>query len=154
MQRVFIDQDDTILAIHPMDQAIGPEAYAAPGRTVRLVFLGPDLAPSPIEEFEDVDGRRRARPRKLPAGWEASYVAPVPVRVSKLGLRRALKEAGLLDTFNAALAGADEDTREEYALAQDLVRTDPLVVAFIGGLKEITPAQIDELFRRAEVLVQ
>lgn len=76
--------------------------------------------------------------------------APVPDRITKLQAKRALTSVGLYDQFKAAISdpGTDADTREDYELAVELQRTDPLVVQF-GTALGLDDSALDDLFRAA-----
>lgn len=76
---------------------------------------------------------------------------PVPVSVSRLQLVRALREAGLKEAFDMALAGASADAQEDWSLAVEIRRDDPMVTAFSSVL-EVSTAATDDLFRRAAAL--
>ena len=76
---------------------------------------------------------------------------PVPTSASKLGLKRALAEIGLWDQVKAAIA-ADPDIQEEWDLAIEIRRTDPLVQMMIDAIG-LTPEQADAILIRANELV-
>ena len=76
---------------------------------------------------------------------------PVPTSASKLGLKRALAEIGLWDQVKAAIA-ADPDAQEEWDLAVEIRRTDPLVQMMIDAMG-LTPEQADAILIRANELV-
>ena len=76
---------------------------------------------------------------------------PVPTSASKLGLKRALAEIGLWDQVKAAIA-ADPDIQEEWELAVEIRRTDPLVQMMIDAIG-LTPEQADAILIRANELV-
>ena len=76
---------------------------------------------------------------------------PVPTSASKLGLKRALAEIGLWDQVKAAIA-TDPDVQEEWELAVEIRRTDPLVQMMIDAIG-LTPEQADAILIRANELV-
>ena len=76
---------------------------------------------------------------------------PVPTSANKLGLKRALAEIGLWDQVKAAIA-ADPDIQEEWELAVEIRRTDPLVQMMIDAIG-LTPEQVDAILIRANELV-
>ena len=76
---------------------------------------------------------------------------PVPTSANKLGLKRALAEIGLWDQVKAAIA-ADPDIQEEWDLAIEIRRTDPLVQMMIDAIG-LTPEQADATLIRANELV-
>lgn len=70
----------------------------------------------------------------------------VPDRVEKVQLVRVLREAGQWDAVKAALAQADEATREDWDMAQVIRRADPLA-DFVATAAQLDDAALDELFR-------
>ncbi|SDF31152.1 hypothetical protein SAMN05216337_10516 [Bradyrhizobium brasilense] len=77
--------------------------------------------------------------------------APVPSSCTKLGLKRAFDELGTWVAVKAAIA-ADANVQEEWDLATESRRTDPLVqhmIAVVG----LSDAQVDQLLIRANGLV-
>ncbi len=76
---------------------------------------------------------------------------PVPTSASKLGLKRALAEIGLWDQVKAAIA-ADPDIQEEWDLAIEIRRTDPLVERLVAALG-LAPAEVDAILIRSNELV-
>lgn len=77
---------------------------------------------------------------------------PVPTFATKLGLKRALDEVGLWATVRAAIA-ADPSVQEEWDLAIQINRTDPLVARLVAALG-LTEEQIDAMLVRAHELTQ
>lgn len=77
--------------------------------------------------------------------------APVPVSASKLGLKRALSELGIWDQVKASIA-SDPDVQEEWSLAVEIRRTDPLVQMMIDSMS-LTEEQVDNILIRANELV-
>lgn len=75
----------------------------------------------------------------------------VPASCTKLGLMRALREAGEWSEIRAALQ-SNPDLWEEWELATELKRTDPLVQGVIAA-RGYTPDQVDRLIVRATDLV-
>ncbi|MGY4259773.1 hypothetical protein ACVI1L_006841 [Bradyrhizobium sp. USDA 4516] len=77
--------------------------------------------------------------------------APVPSYCTKLGLKRAFDELGTWAAVKAAIA-ADANVQEEWDLATEIRRADPLVqhmIAVVG----LSDAQVDQLLIRANALV-
>jgi hypothetical protein len=72
----------------------------------------------------------------------------VPQSVSQRQARLALLGAGLLTQVQAAVDAADDHTKITWEYAADIERTDPLIIA-IGAALNLTPVQIDDLFRTA-----
>ncbi len=81
------------------------------------------------------------------------YVAPIdiPGSASKLGLKRALEELGQWDAVKAALA-ANAAAQEEWDLAVEVRRTDPVTQGMIAALS-LSDEQVDALLVRAVELV-
>jgi hypothetical protein len=77
--------------------------------------------------------------------------APVPNSASKLGLKRAFSEMGQWAAVKAMIASND-DLQEEWDLAVEIRRTDPLVQGMIPALG-LNEAQVDALLIRAAELV-
>lgn len=75
----------------------------------------------------------------------------IPESATKLGLMRALREIDLWDAVKAAIA-AEADIQEEWDLAIEIKRNDPLTESLIAGLG-LSAAQVDELIVRATELV-
>tara|TARA_R110000765_G_scaffold244631_7_gene346877 strand:+ start:8201 stop:8566 length:366 start_codon:yes stop_codon:yes gene_type:complete len=66
----------------------------------------------------------------------------VPGVVSRFQARRALKDAGVFDTVEAAIAQADEFTQDAWADAQEF-RRDSALIAMLG---ESLQLDLDALF--------
>lgn len=84
-------------------------------------------------------------------GAIAGEPPPVPLAATKLGLMRALKEIDLWDAAKAAIASAP-DVQEEWDLAIEIRRTDPLTQGMIGALG-LSDEQVDQVLIRAAALV-
>ena len=114
-------------------------------RTIDNAYISNDTLNSDWREYQDW----------LAAGGVPDpYVPPplpVPTSASKLGLKRALAEIGLWDQVKAAIA-ADPDAQEEWDLAVEIRRTDPLVQMMIDAMG-LTPEQVDAILIRANELV-
>ena len=74
--------------------------------------------------------------------------APVPLTITPLQARRALRAAGLLSTVNAWIAAQAEDVQEAWEYCVE-VRRDNALIAGAQAALGLTEAQIDELFRTA-----
>ncbi|MGN8547684.1 hypothetical protein ACQPTN_24080 [Bradyrhizobium sp. 13971] len=76
---------------------------------------------------------------------------PPPDFCTKLGLKRAFDELGTWAAVKAAIA-ADANVQEEWDLATEIRRADPLVQHMIAvvGLSDV---QVDQLLIRANALV-
>lgn len=77
-------------------------------------------------------------------------VVQVPPSASKLGLKRVFSEMGTWSQIKAMIA-ADEDMQEEWDLALEIKRTDPLVTKLITQLG-LSAAQVDALMIRSREL--
>lgn len=135
-----------------MDRVVAMEP---PGRAVLVVddisaYLEGDYRnangtfqrPGPMEEY--IDG---ALVTHLPPGM----IKPIPVSATKLGLKRAFAETGAWSAIKAALA-SDPDLQEDWDLATEISRTDPLTQAMITRLN-LTENDVDALLLRAAALV-
>lgn len=84
----------------------------------------------------------------------SAFLAPrtsAPDSVTKLGLKRALDEFGIWEQVRAAIA-TDADAQEEWDLAVEIKRTDPLTQKLIAKL-QFTDTQVDQIIVRANQLV-
>lgn len=81
----------------------------------------------------------------------ADPISTVPTSVSPLQARKALRQAGLIDQVNAAVAASTPDVQDAWQYASMINRTDPLVAALSVGLN-LTPAALDNLFTLAATL--
>lgn len=89
----------------------------------------------------------------LPVGavvTEEDYT-PVPVSVTPLQMRRALRATGLKATVDAALAAQSEEVREEWEFASE-VRRDNATLNALGNDLGKSPADLDSLFQLAATL--
>lgn len=74
---------------------------------------------------------------------------PVPFKVSRMQAKQALLAAGLLATFDAAVAASgDDELKLYYAETSDFHRDHPALVAFMTA-RGMTDEQVDDLFRAA-----
>lgn len=152
LNQVFVDQDDRVLAVHDQDQAVPADAYDAPGRTVRVVYLDPEIAPSPTETMRNDLGQVvTVRQCILPPGWEQSYKPPVPDVVTSTQGKLALLAANKLDAVEAAINAISDPMAKRAAQIQydaaNWHRSNKLftdLADVVGG-----PAQVDALFRAA-----
>ncbi|GIQ73177.1 hypothetical protein [Bradyrhizobium sp. RD5-C2] len=77
--------------------------------------------------------------------------APLPASCTKLGLKRAFDELGTWAAVKAAIA-ADANAQEEWDLATEIRRADPLVQHMIT-IVGLTDPEVDQLLIRANALV-
>lgn len=73
------------------------------------------------------------------------YVSPVPASVSPRQIRQALTAAGLRASVEAAIAAADQDTKDWYEFATTFDRNHPMITALATGLG-VTEPQLDGLW--------
>ena len=90
----------------------------------------------------------------IAAALAAKAEAAKPQEVTMRQARLALREAGLLQAVEAAIAGmpgnAGADARIEWEYSSALKRSQPLVSA-MAGAQNISPAQMDALFLAASL---
>jgi hypothetical protein len=93
------------------------------------------------------------------ATWKAKQAVPppepepepsndVPDVVSPWQMRRALNQLGLRAAIEAALASADQDTKDGWAVASEFRRDHDFINRMAAGLGMTSP-QLDDLFRLA-----
>lgn len=70
---------------------------------------------------------------------------PVPTEVSPAQFRRALNQLDYRNMVEAAIAQADQDTKDMWEYSLSLHRDNPLLVSMAEQLS-ITPQQLDEVF--------
>ncbi|WP_127076141.1 hypothetical protein [Rhodomicrobium lacus] len=75
---------------------------------------------------------------------------PVPSSVTPLQLVRALRQAGLKEAFDEALA-ANSEASEDFALAREIERDDPMVATIATALGK-SAVEVDDIFRLAATL--
>jgi hypothetical protein len=73
---------------------------------------------------------------------------PVPMSITPLQARRALRQAGLLTKIQEAIVAAGEEAQEAWDYALEVRRDDPTLIAVAAQIG-MTPAEIDALFRAA-----
>lgn len=99
-------------------------------------------------------GWRGAKPcptaAELAAAWQARPV-PVPVVISMVQARVALRRAGLLPAVEAAVEAAGGEVYDRWHYGSTIRRDDALV-AGLGGQLGLSEPQLDELFIAAAVL--
>jgi hypothetical protein len=77
---------------------------------------------------------------------------PVPQAATKLQLRNAAKKSNKWAFIKAAIAAADEDTREGWELATEIHRDNPLVNA-LAAAAGWSKSEVDDLFRLAARMI-
>lgn len=78
-------------------------------------------------------------------------VIPIPICVSPLQMRRALRAAGLKDGIDDFLVGAGEEAQEAWEYATEIRRDNPLVAMAAAELDK-SDDELDDLFRLAATL--
>lgn len=78
-------------------------------------------------------------------------ISNIAATATKLGLKRAFEEMGIWQQVKDAIA-SDPDAQEEWGLAVDIKRDDPLTQKLIAGL-HFTSEQVDNIIIRANALV-
>lgn len=73
-----------------------------------------------------------------------------PTKASKLGIKRALDQIGLWATAKAAIA-ADPNIQEDWDLAVEISRNDPLTRAIVDALG-LTEEQVNQIILTANAL--
>lgn len=141
-----------------------PEAALQRGFSVREIMPTLDLidharlaAAFSTDEIDTPTPELASRLRALAAEFDFSLglitdePVPVPQSASKLGLMRALREIDLWETAKAAVA-SDPDVQEQWDLAIEIKRSDPLTAGIVATLA-LTDQQVDQLLIRAAELV-
>jgi hypothetical protein len=84
------------------------------------------------------------------ADWNLAREAPTPVpeSVTPRQIRRALTAFGLRATVEAAIAGADQATRDDWEFALEIRRDWPALTAMATQMN-LTSEQVDALFVQA-----
>lgn len=89
--------------------------------------------------------------------WEAEggvadpYIPHVPASVTRRQFKQALTRIGLRAAVEAAIATADQDTKDWYADSLNFERSNSVMNGMAVALGK-TPADIDNLFRLAATL--
>lgn len=81
----------------------------------------------------------------------APYVPPAPASVTRRQFKQALTRIGLRAAVEAAIAAADQDTKDWYAESLNFERTNPVMNSMATALGK-TPEDIDNLFKLAATL--
>ena len=140
----------TIVTLGPGDSL--REVSCPDGATEHLTLLVPDSNDTFRAELDRRQALLEDDPEHI--GPTQPYVSPapaVPSSASKLGLKRALVEQGRWDMVKAAIA-ADADRQEEWDLATEIRRSDPITRGVIA-LLNLSADQVDALLIRATALV-
>ncbi len=78
----------------------------------------------------------------------AAAPVPVPETVTPRQIRWALNAAGLRATVEAAISGADQNTKDAWEFSNEVRRDNPLLNSLAAALG-MSSEQLDELFRLA-----
>ena len=125
-------------------------------------FYPNDIHPDPVSGAVEISDEDWAAFVAEPGAWRwrdgARVAAPaplvpapvVPSSATKLGLKRALAEAGRWPAVKAAIA-ADPDVQEDWDLATLIRRDDPVTQAIVAGLG-YGMGEVDALLVRAAAL--
>jgi hypothetical protein len=81
---------------------------------------------------------------QYPAGWPRL----VPLSVTPLQMRKALRAAGLIDTVTNYVATLDDDSKDAWEYATEIERGNAIIAAGATALN-MTSGQVDDLFRAA-----
>lgn len=143
VKKVFVDSEDTILAVHDEAQEIADGAYDAIGvGETRVIYLNE----ADIPQQEVVNGA--PAPWKMPAGWWDNMNDVVPAVITSTQGKITLHAMGKLADVEAAIAGLPTDIAVPAQIkfnAQNWYRADPMFDQ-IGGVVGMTPEQIDAAF--------
>ena len=87
-------------------------------------------------------------PEQIAEKAEAARIAKIPASVSPRQIRQALTAASLRASVEAAVAAADQDTKDWWEFATAFERQHPMVIAMATGLG-VTARQLDDLWTLA-----
>lgn len=144
IKKVFVDSENTIIAVHDEAQDIGDHAYDAHGvGETRVIYLpDEDIPPQQV-----ADGL--SLPWKMSSGWWDTMNDAVPDRISgtqgKLTLLAKGKYEAALAVINA-LSGAEKLAAQIKWEAANWYRADPLFNSLGAGIG-MSPTDIDDAFR-------
>lgn len=141
--RVPTPEEGADTADHDAAQAVIAGASEA---TIALATVR--AAQGPGEAAQALVDEELARLTALPLAVDPR---PVPVAVSPLQWRKALRNLGLKPAIDAFIAAADDETREAYEYAVEYRRDDPTLNTAAELLGK-SSAELDDLFRHASAL--
>lgn len=153
INKVFVAPDDTVIAIHPYDQAVDPLAY---GEDARIGFFDAVEMASPVVEIRDEENQLiGAHPRKLPSGWQDDHTPPLPDSVTSTQGQLALVDSDKLVAVMAAIEALTDAKQKATARikfnAATWLRSDPIWETLFKAAK-ITASKQDALWRDAMAL--
>lgn len=118
-----------------------------------------EVSPPPAPEgHEVVEGTPELNAGVWQQTWQLQALPPLPTPtiVTMRQAQRALYDAGLLDSVEAAIASfpgtLGDKARIDWRTAQEVKRNDPIVQALIPSLG-LTEPQLDDLFVAAAAIV-
>ncbi|WP_333822870.1 hypothetical protein [Pinisolibacter sp.] len=123
-----------------------PVMEPVPGYHVDLLWSGGEMP-----EFGDAVIVPATPTSTFVDGAVAAETSLRPMTVSRFQARAALREAGLLETIDAAVAAADPITQEAWASGGVFERTSPTIATLAGALG-LGEQEIDALFARAAAI--
>jgi hypothetical protein len=175
----FLNRAAFLAACHAAGWACPPGRDPEPPQGVAMDMVGPLIGPPRIEENGQLTTGEVLDPRYhvnlawhgrkpdlaftaslvVPAtpsrGWEIAAPPaappPVPQVVPAWKGKAALREAGLLDSVEAAVAAAGGRVQDAWAGASEWSRNSEFLLSLAEGLG-LSPGQIDALFRSADVI--
>lgn len=143
IRKVFVDSEDTILAVHDETQDIADNAYDVIGvGETRVIYL--DDADIPVQPV--VGGI--PQPWKMPEGWWDNMNDAVPKSITGTQGKLVLHELGKLALVEAAIDGLPSDIAVPARIkwnAQNWYRADPLFDQ-VGQMVGMTTQEIDQAF--------
>ena len=95
-----------------------------------------------VEEVDYVNNHINRTP--IPRTAEEIRDLTIPMSITKVQAMKAMKQAGVWDTFKTAIA-SNTDANDEWTLALDLVRDNPFIL-ILAPVLGLTDNQIDDLF--------
>jgi hypothetical protein len=119
-------------------------------QTLASCFEVPIGTPVPVGyevmSLADFDAWKAA---ELASGWRpAAETQPVPQTITPWQLRKALNQLGLRNAVEAAIAQADQDTKDGWEFATEFRRDDEMLNAMASALG-ISDSELDDIFRLA-----
>ena len=88
---------------------------------------------------------------QIEAADKTIRVIPVPLAITPVQLRKALRQAGIKAAFDAWLAGQNDDVKDDVEYALEIRRSSSRIADGATALG-LTSAQVDDLFRLAKTL--
>lgn len=130
------------------------------GVVVNIVEVNPNAIPPEMAGWPEADGAVKIG-SSYADGVFSDPPAPDPAElltqeragmvVSRFQAKAALMQAGLLDAVEAAVANGDALTQLAWAEAMEMRRNSPMIATLADDL-DLTPEQVDDLFRAARAI--